>query len=110
MGSKTLVPFRAERFLLCGEFRDPLAPRLDQGPSILLVAPALLDADRKDLKTLMVEFSDLVTRVRTGHMRSSEFMTATITVTSLGEDGVETLYPIINPPQVAIVGTGCAGS
>jgi len=72
-----------------------------------LVAPALLDADRKDLKTLMQEFSDLVTRVRTGHMRSSEFMTATITVTSLGEDGVETIYPIINPPQVAIVGTGC---
>ena len=72
-----------------------------------LVAPALLDANRKDLKTLMLEFSDLVTRVRTGHMRSSEFMTATITVTSLGEDGVETIYPIINPPQVAIVGTGC---
>ncbi len=72
-----------------------------------LVAPALLDADRKDLKTLMREFSDLVTRVRAGHMRSSEFMTATITVTSLGEDGVETIYPIINPPQVAIVGTGC---
>lgn len=72
-----------------------------------LVAPALLDADHKDLKTLMLEFSDLVTRVRTGHMRSSEFMAATITVTSLGEDGVETIYPIINPPQVAIVGTGC---
>ncbi len=72
-----------------------------------LVAPALLDADRKDLKTLMQEFSELVTRVRTGHMRSSEFMTATITVSSLGEDGVETIYPIINPPQVAIVGTGC---
>lgn len=72
-----------------------------------LVAPALLAADRKDLKTLMREFSDLVTRVRTGHIRSSEFMTATITVTSLGEDGVETIYPIINPPQVAIVGTGC---
>jgi pyruvate dehydrogenase E2 component (dihydrolipoyllysine-residue acetyltransferase) len=72
-----------------------------------LVAPALLGADRKDLKTLMLEFSDLVTRVRTGHMRSSEFMTATITVTSLGEDGVETIFPIINPPQVAIIGTGC---
>jgi pyruvate dehydrogenase E2 component (dihydrolipoyllysine-residue acetyltransferase) len=71
-----------------------------------LVAPALLDADRKDLRTLMHEFSDLVGRVRAGHMRSSEFMAATITVTSLGEDGVETLYPIINPPQVAIVGTG----
>jgi pyruvate dehydrogenase E2 component (dihydrolipoyllysine-residue acetyltransferase) len=70
------------------------------------VAPALLDADRKDLKTLMREFSDLVRRVRAGRMRSSEFTAATITVTSLGEEGVETLYPIIHAPQVAIVGAG----
>lgn len=71
-----------------------------------LVAPALLDADRKDLATLMREFSDLVTRVRSGHMRSGEFAAATITVTSLGSDGAEVLFPIINPPQVAIVGAG----
>jgi pyruvate dehydrogenase E2 component (dihydrolipoamide acetyltransferase) len=71
-----------------------------------LVAPALLDANRKDLKTLMREFSDLVTRVRTGHMRSSELTSATITVTSLGSEAVEVLFPIINPPQVAIIGAG----
>lgn len=71
-----------------------------------LVAPALLDADRKDLTSLMRDFSELVTRVRAGHLRSSEFSTATITVTSLGADGVDVLYPIINPPQVAIVGAG----
>ena len=71
-----------------------------------LVAPALIDAHSKDLPTLMREFSDLVSRVRTGHMRSGEFTAATITVTSLGADGVDVLYPIINPPQVAIVGTG----
>ena len=71
-----------------------------------LVAPALIDAHSKDLPTLMREFSDLVGRVRAGHMRSGEFTAATITVTSLGADGVDVLYPIINPPQVAIVGTG----
>lgn len=71
-----------------------------------LVAPALLDADRKNLSTLMKEFSALVTRVRAGHLRSGEFTAATITVTSLGADGVDVLYPIINPPQVAIVGAG----
>jgi len=71
-----------------------------------LVAPALLDADRKDLTTLMREFSALVTRVRAGHLRSGEFTAATITLTSLGADGVDVLYPIINPPQVAIVGAG----
>ncbi len=71
-----------------------------------LVAPALLDADRKDLATLMQDFSALVTRVRAGHLRSGEFTAATITITSLGADGVDALFPIINPPQVAIVGAG----
>lgn len=71
-----------------------------------LVAPALLDADRKSLSTLMRDFSALVARVRAGHQRSGEFATATITVTSLGAEGTEVLYPIINPPQVAIVGAG----
>jgi pyruvate dehydrogenase E2 component (dihydrolipoamide acetyltransferase) len=71
-----------------------------------LVAPALMDADRKDLATLMRDFSALVTRVRAGHLRSGEFTAATITITSLGAEGVDALYPIINPPQVAIVGAG----
>jgi pyruvate dehydrogenase E2 component (dihydrolipoamide acetyltransferase) len=71
-----------------------------------LVAPALLDANQKDLATLMRDFSALVTRVRAGHMRSGEFTAATITVTSLGAEGVDVLLPIINPPQVAIVGAG----
>lgn len=71
-----------------------------------LVAPALLDAQRKDLPSLMREFSELVQRVRAGHMRSGEFTAATITLTSLGADGVDVLYPIINPPQVAIIGAG----
>lgn len=71
-----------------------------------LVAPALLEAQRKDLATLMREFSALVMRVRAGHLRSGEFTAATITITSLGADGVDILYPIINPPQVAIVGAG----
>jgi pyruvate dehydrogenase E2 component (dihydrolipoamide acetyltransferase) len=71
-----------------------------------LVAPALLDAHQKDLPTLMHEFSALVERVRAGHLRSGEFTAATLTLTSLGADGVDALYPIINPPQVAIVGAG----
>lgn len=71
-----------------------------------LVAPALLDAGRKDLKSLMREFSDLVTRVRSGHMRSTELTSATITLTSLGAEAVDVLFPVINPPQVAIIGAG----
>jgi pyruvate dehydrogenase E2 component (dihydrolipoamide acetyltransferase) len=54
----------------------------------------------------MSELTDLVARVRAGHMRSSEIAAATITVTSLGDEGVDVVYPIIHPPQVAIVGFG----
>jgi pyruvate dehydrogenase E2 component (dihydrolipoamide acetyltransferase) len=71
-----------------------------------LVAPAILEADRKPVATIMHELQDLVTRVRAGHMRSSEISSPTITVTSLGDEGAETVYPIIYPPQVAIVGFG----
>jgi len=71
-----------------------------------LVAPALHDADRQELGTLMNNFRDLVQRARAGSLRSSEFSDPTITLTSLGEQGVEGIYPIIYPPQVAIVGFG----
>jgi pyruvate dehydrogenase E2 component (dihydrolipoamide acetyltransferase) len=71
-----------------------------------LIAPAILDADDKPLEQLMVELRDLVGRARTGQLRSSELTSATITVTSLGDRGCEAVWPVINPPQVAIVGFG----
>ena len=71
-----------------------------------LVAPALHDADRQSLDELMHGFRDLVSRARAGTLRSSELSDPTITVTSLGERGAETVLPIIFPPQVAIVGLG----
>jgi pyruvate dehydrogenase E2 component (dihydrolipoamide acetyltransferase) len=71
-----------------------------------LVAPALHDADRKTLDELMRQFQDLVTRARAGSLRSSEMTDATVTVTSLGERGVESVFGIIYPPQLALVGFG----
>lgn len=71
-----------------------------------LLAPAILDANQKPLPVLMRELVDLVARARSGHLRSSEVAAGTLTVTSLGEEGVDALFPIINPPQVAIVGFG----
>ena len=49
---------------------------------------------------------DLVARVRAGTLRSSELADPTVTVSSLGERGVEGMYSIIYPPQVAIFGIG----
>jgi pyruvate dehydrogenase E2 component (dihydrolipoyllysine-residue acetyltransferase) len=71
-----------------------------------VVAPALHDADRQSLGELMRHFRDLVRRARAGEFRSSELSDPTITVTSLGEQGVETVFGVIYPPQVAIVGFG----
>jgi pyruvate dehydrogenase E2 component (dihydrolipoamide acetyltransferase) len=71
-----------------------------------LVAPALHDADRQGLGDLMRSFRDLVQRARTGGLRSSELSDPTITVTSLGEHGAESVFGIVYPPQVAIVGFG----
>jgi pyruvate dehydrogenase E2 component (dihydrolipoamide acetyltransferase) len=71
-----------------------------------LVAPALHDVDRRDLGDLMRAFRDLVQRARGGGLRSSELSDPTITVTSLGEQGVETVFGIVYPPQLAIVGFG----
>jgi len=71
-----------------------------------LIAPAIHDLDQKSLDEIMVGLRDLVKRVRAGVLRSSEIADATITVTSLGEQGVETVFGIIYPPQVALVGFG----
>ncbi len=71
-----------------------------------LILPTLRDVDSTSLPELMRAFDDLITRARSGHLRASELQDSTITVTSLGEQGVESVYPIIYPPQVAIVGFG----
>jgi pyruvate dehydrogenase E2 component (dihydrolipoamide acetyltransferase) len=71
-----------------------------------LAAPALHDVDQMSLDDLMARMRDLVQRTRSGRIRSSEMSDPTVTVSSLGERGVETLYGIIYPPQVAIVGFG----
>ncbi len=71
-----------------------------------LAAPALHDADRTPVDELMARMRDLVQRMRAGRLRSSEMSDPTITVSSLGERGVDALYGVIYPPQVAIVGFG----
>lgn len=71
-----------------------------------LVAPALHDADTIELPQLMTALKDLVTRARTGRLRGSEVSDSTITVTNLGDQGVDSVLGVIYPPQVALVGFG----
>jgi len=92
-----------------GEFRQGESVHIGMAINIRgggLVAPAIHDAQDLDLDTVMEKTRDLVARVRAGRFRATELSDPTITVTSLGERGVEAMFPIIYPPQVAIVGIG----
>jgi pyruvate dehydrogenase E2 component (dihydrolipoamide acetyltransferase) len=71
-----------------------------------LVAPALHNAEASDIAELMARMRDLIARVRAGRFRSTELSDPTITISSLGDRGVELLYGVIYPPQVAIIGFG----
>jgi pyruvate dehydrogenase E2 component (dihydrolipoamide acetyltransferase) len=109
------VALAARRFsAFNGFFRDgrfESAPNVHAGVAISLrggglVSPAIHDTADLQLDELMARMRDLVQRARAGRIRSSEMTDPTITVSSLGERGVEALYGVIYPPQVAIVGFG----
>ncbi len=71
-----------------------------------LVAPAIHNMENLTLDGTMSAMHDLVARARSSGLKSSELSGSTITVSSLGSRGVETIYGIIFPPQVAIIGFG----
>jgi pyruvate dehydrogenase E2 component (dihydrolipoamide acetyltransferase) len=71
-----------------------------------LVAPALFGVSAQERDELMAQMRDLIGRVRAGRFKARELSEATITLTSLGDRGVDGLFGVIYPPQVAIVGIG----
>ena len=71
-----------------------------------LIAPAIHDTDRLSLPEHMATMRDLIERSRIGRLRGSEMTDPTITLTSLGERGVDSVFGVIFPPQVAILGFG----
>ena len=68
--------------------------------------PAIHSANQKPLEELMTALREVITRTRSGRLRSSDITDSTITATNLGDLGVETVYGVIYPPQVALVGFG----
>jgi pyruvate dehydrogenase E2 component (dihydrolipoamide acetyltransferase) len=92
-----------------GQFNPAKAAHLGIAISLRqggLIAPALHNVDQLPLDTLMPALADLVKRTRAGSLRQSEMADASITVTNLGDQGVEAVIGVIHPPQVAIVGFG----
>ncbi|HVA57656.1 MAG TPA: dihydrolipoamide acetyltransferase family protein [Gemmatimonadaceae bacterium] len=71
-----------------------------------LIAPAIHDAGARTLAEMMDALRDLVRRAREGGLRGSEMTDATVTVTNLGDEGVETVFGVIYPPQLALIGFG----
>jgi pyruvate dehydrogenase E2 component (dihydrolipoamide acetyltransferase) len=71
-----------------------------------LIAPALLDVGGKSLGAIARESKDLAGRARNGGLKGPELNDGTFTVSNLGMYGIETLIPIIQPPQSAILGVG----
>jgi pyruvate dehydrogenase E2 component (dihydrolipoamide acetyltransferase) len=71
-----------------------------------LIVPVLPDAARLPVTELMRLLRDRVARVRAGRPRGSDLAPASITVTNLGDLGVELVHGVIHPPQVALVGFG----
>jgi pyruvate dehydrogenase E2 component (dihydrolipoamide acetyltransferase) len=96
-------------FMLDDDFQPSAAVHVGVAVSLRtggVIAPAIHDVDQLALGELMAKLKDLVGRARTGVLRSSEMSDATITVTNLGDRGVESVFGVIYPPQVALVGFG----
>lgn len=71
-----------------------------------LIAPAIEAAEELPVAALMQRLGDLVLRARQGGVRTAELASPTVTVTHLGDLGAELVFPVIHPPQVAMVGFG----
>lgn len=95
--------YAEDRFTAAAQVNLGMAVHLRGGG---LVAPAILEADTLTLAELMHQLRDLVRRARGGGLRVSEMTGGTATVTALGDRGVDTVYGVIYPPQVAMIGIG----
>ena len=79
-----------------------IAVNLDEG----LIVPVIFNADQKDLGQIAREGRDLAEKARAGRLQLDDISDGTFTITNLGTAGIELFTPIINPPQVAILGVG----
>lgn len=69
-----------------------------------LMVPVIKNADQKSILELSAEITDLSTRARAGKLKPDEMKGATITITNIGSVGGTCATPIINHPEVAIIG------
>ena len=85
---------------LIGGVHVGMAVALEEG----LVVPVIRNVDQLSLKEIAVESSRLAKAAREGTLGLDDFAGGTFTVSTLGMYGVDSFTPIINPPQVGILG------
>jgi 2-oxoglutarate dehydrogenase E2 component (dihydrolipoamide succinyltransferase) len=78
-------------------------------PNGNLIVPVIRDADHKSLLGLAKEVNDLARRARENKLKPDEIQGGTFTLTNFGTFGITTGTPIINQPQVGILGVGLIG-
>ena len=87
---------------LHGDINVGVAVNLDEG----LIVPVLGRADQKDLGQIARQSRELADRARGGQLQLDDLSGGTFTITNMGTTGIDLFTPIINPPQVAILGVG----
>lgn len=71
-----------------------------------VVVPVLAQSDTMDLATLEAEVARLAEDARAGKLPASAYQRGTFTVSTLGATGIDWFTPVLNPPQIAILGVG----
>ncbi len=71
-----------------------------------LMVPVVHDADRKNMWTIAAQIEDMASRARTGKLMPGEMKGGTVSITNIGSAGGMFFTPIINYPEVAILGVG----
>ena len=71
-----------------------------------LLVPVVKNADRKSIFQISDEINELAVKARDGKLTSDEMKGATCTISNIGSAGGQWFTPVINHPEVAILGIG----
>lgn len=69
-----------------------------------LITPVIRNIDKKSLEQLLAEYKDIIERSQKNELKEKDFVGGTFTVTNLGMYNIDSFTPIINPPQISILG------
>ncbi len=98
------IDMASEEIVLKRYYNIGVAVDTDRG----LIVPVIKDVDRKSITELSMELYELAQRVRTGKASLEEMHGGSFTITNIGAIGGTGFAPIINYPEVAIMGMGMA--